>query len=75
MRSTPQLVGERAGMQRTAPAQRQKGELARIVALPDRYEADTFRHLRVDDAVDAERGLLDGEVQRAGDHALDRARG
>ena len=35
--------------------------------LPDRHEADAFGHLRVEDAVDAERRLLDREAERAGD--------
>ena len=59
MRRDAELVGQRAGMQGAAAAQRQQREPARVVALADRYEADAFGHLRVDDAMDAERGLLD----------------
>ena len=37
------------------------------MTLPDRYEADALGHLGVEDAVNAEGRLLDGEVQPAGD--------
>ena len=47
-------------------------EPARIVPLPDRHEADALRHLGVDDAMDAERRLLDREAERARDHRVDR---
>src|SRR6516165_11083595 len=66
-----ELFGKRASMQWAPAAKRQQREPTRIVALPDRHQADAFRHLRVDDAVDAERGLLDREIQRARNHAFD----
>src|SRR6516164_7473414 len=66
-----ELFGKRAGMQWAPAAKRQQRESTRIVALPDRYQADAFRHLRIDDAVDAEGGLLDREIQGARNRALD----
>src|SRR5262249_13319521 len=48
------------------------GEAARIVALADRHEANAFGDLRVEDAMDAERGLFDAHAERAGDRARDR---
>ena len=65
MRPSPELVGKRAGMQGAGAAERQQREPARVVALSDRHEADALGHLGVDDAMDAERGLLDGEAERA----------
>src|SRR5262245_29721042 len=58
-------------MQPARAAQRQQGEETRVVASADRDEANTFRDLGVDDAVDAERRGIDAETERPGDRALD----
>ena len=54
-------------MQCTAAAEGQQREPARVMTLADRYETDALGHLGVEDAVNAEGRLLDGEVQPAGD--------
>src|SRR6202022_80112 len=71
----PELLRQRASMQRAASAKRQKRELAGIVTLADGDKPDAFRHLAVHDAVNAERGLLHVELERPRDHPLDRFAG
>ena len=58
--SDAQFARQRGRMQRPAAAQRQERVTAGIDAAADRDEPDPFRHLGVEDAMDAERRMLDG---------------
>ena len=59
-------------MERTRAAERHQREIARIIAARHGVRADRQRHVVVDDPDDAQRGLGDGNAQRAGDMLLDR---
>ncbi len=71
-RGNPKIVGQSAAVHRAAAAKRQQRVAARIDTAADRYQPDRFRHLRVQHAMDAKRGLFDRHAQRTGDDALDR---
>ena len=51
-RADPELLGERARVQRPGAAERDEREVARIVAALDRDDAQRAQHLRVDDLDD-----------------------
>src|SRR5579885_2326308 len=54
-----------AGMRRSAAAESEDRELARVVALEQRHAADFPRHPAVHDAANSGRGLLDAEPKLA----------
>jgi hypothetical protein len=66
-----ELGGERSGMQGSAAAQRHEGKAARVAATAYGYQPNALRHLRIEHAVDAERGVAHGKPQRARDFVLD----
>jgi hypothetical protein len=56
-----ELAGERGRMNGAGSAEGDQREPSRVEALTDRDEPDALDHLRVDDAVNAERRLLERE--------------
>jgi hypothetical protein len=58
-------------MQRTGTTECDQRVVARIVALFDRYQSQCADHVFVDDAVDAQRRVLDRQLERVG-HLLHR---
>ena len=70
--SDAQFARQRGRMEGAAAAQRQERVTAGIDAAADRDEADRFGHLRVEDAMDAERRMFETEAERARDRRLDR---
>src|SRR5207248_9771239 len=66
-----ELVRERGGVETAGAAEREQRESTRIESLTDRDQPDALSHLRIDDAVDAERGLLDRQSERPRDPLLD----
>ena len=64
------LLGEAASVDRAGPAERDQREVPRVLAALDRDDPERLRHVRVDDAVDAEGGPGHVEPERAGDLRL-----
>ena len=70
--SDAQFARQRGRMERSATAQRQERVTPGIDAAADRDEPDRFRHLGVEDAMDAERCMFETETERARDRRFDR---
>ena len=73
MRSMPSSKASATAWTAAGAAERHQRELARIVTAVDRDQADAVSHVRVGDAVDALRGVLDAHAQRPGHALLDGA--
>ena len=72
----PDLLDERAGVERAAAAERHGREILRIVAALDRDQADGAGHARIGDADDRLGSIDVGQAERRADRARDRlARG
>ena len=70
--SDAQFARQRGRVERPATAQRQERVATGIDAAADRDEPDRFRHLGVEDAMDAERRMFEAETKRTRDRRLDR---
>ena len=62
-----QLARERGGVHRAAAAEGDDRKVARVAAAADGNELEQVDHVRVRDADDAERRLLDGDVELLGE--------
>ena len=72
IRRMPSSRAERGRMQRAAAAQRQERVAAGIDAAADRDQPDRLRHLGIEDAMDAERRMVETETERTRDGRFDR---
>ncbi len=72
--SDAQFARQRGGMERPATAQRQERVAPGIDAAADRDEPDRFRHLGIEDAMDAERRMVEARG-RAGARSSSRPSG
>ena len=67
-----ELAGDFDGVQRTGAAKGEQGEIARIVSLLDRHQADRVRQLIGGDGQDRRRGSGRIQAQRRADLFVDR---
>ena len=64
--------GKRGRMDRSGTAKRHQREASRVEAAADGHQSDTLDHLRVHDAMDAERRVFDRQTQWCRNANLDR---